>query len=166
MGITVKIEGVPEVSKVLQGMGNDAFKKRTMQAVYRKAGRTYVKAARAKAPIADETVKRYSSPGEGKAAKGQGKVAATYRPGNLKKSIGTWVRRSEKSPHLYLGARYGKRSRTYDGWYYRFVEFGTVNQPARPFLRPAWEQTQNKMSATMGSEFEKIFQKFKAKYKL
>ena len=26
-----------------------------------------------------------------------------------------------------------------DAWYWRFVEFGTVKMPARPFLRPAFE---------------------------
>lgn len=40
-----------------------------------------------------------------------------------------------------VGVRSGKRERkrNRDAFYWRFVEFGTANKPARPFMRPAFE---------------------------
>jgi HK97 gp10 family phage protein len=49
---------------------------------------------------------------------------------------------SDHQATYYVGARSGKRERKRDrdAWYWRFVEFGTVKMPARPFLRPAFEK--------------------------
>jgi HK97 gp10 family phage protein len=65
-----------------------------------------------------------------------------------------------------MGAKFGKRSLKYDGWYYRFVEFGTVFQSAQPFLQPAWDATKGMANQIMATEFDGIFNKFKQKYKL
>ena len=35
------------------------------------------------------------------------------------------------------------RGGKYDGWYAHFIEFGTVKMSAKPFMRPAMEQTQD-----------------------
>ncbi len=42
---------------------------------------------------------------------------------------------------FYVSVREGKRyqQKDMDAFYWRFVEFGTVNKPPRPFLRPAFE---------------------------
>lgn len=40
-------------------------------------------------------------------------------------------------------------------WYWRFVEFGTANLAARPFLRPAFEASKSKLVAAIASRIAK-----------
>lgn len=42
-----------------------------------------------------------------------------------------------------------------DTFYWRFVEFGTEHSPARPFMRPAIEQSAQKATDTFISEFNR-----------
>ena len=65
-----------------------------------------------------------------------------------------------------MGARFGKRALKNDGWFYRFLEFGTVHQAPQPFLQPAWDSTIGLASGIVGMEFAGIFKKFKNKYNL
>jgi HK97 gp10 family phage protein len=66
-------------------------------------------------------------------------------PGTLKRAIySAQARRlSGLLQQVYqVGVVSGKRAKTgksKDGYYWRFVEFGTVKMAARPFLRPALE---------------------------
>jgi HK97 gp10 family phage protein len=54
------------------------------------------------------------------------------RTGALKAAIGsTPARKTASGPSGRVGTT------TPDAWYWRFVEFGTVRTPARPFFRPA-----------------------------
>lgn len=76
--------------------------------------------------------------------KGQGKIAATYLPGNLQGSIGIIPL---KSSNVHIGPIFNKTGSTtgtfgewrYDPYYFFFVEYGTrvSNYPRQPFLRPA-----------------------------
>lgn len=152
MPISVKLEGTKGVQNVLKEFRNDTFKKKVLTAAYRKAGKPFVKLARANAPVADDYVFR--------------KNGDAIAPETLKKSIGTWTYRKIKSPHLLLGARQGRRSLKYDGWFYRFPEFGTVHQAPKPFLKPAWNSTIGMANGIVSSEFTGIFNKFKSKYNL
>ena len=138
------------MSALLKDLRDDTFKKKVLTSSYRKAAKPFVKLARSKAPVADDYVFR--------------KNGDAIAPGTLKKSIGTWTYRKMKSPHLMLGAKFGRRSLKYDGWFYRFIEFGTVHQSAKPFLRPAWDATQGFIGSSINNDFSGIFNKFKNKH--
>ncbi len=58
--------------------------------------------------------------------------------GNLKKNIGTWVRKKEASLQIgiYDRARAKRKGLKY-AYYGSMIEFGTKRLPAKPFLRPA-----------------------------
>ena len=75
--------------------------------------------------------------------------------GNLKKSIST-VRRSSKDDKFSMVKSNPNfisfsvtpvkgNSVKYDGWYAHFLEFGTSNMSAKPFLRPAFESKQDEV---------------------
>lgn len=76
--------------------------------------------------------------------------------GNLEKSIGvvTGKPKNKNFTRVWVTPRVVTRSKSYklkdgtkwkitgtvaDGWYAHFKEFGTVNMPADPFMRPAYE---------------------------
>ena len=145
------MEGSKELQNALKEIRNDAFKKKVLTSVYRKAAKPFVKTARANAPIADEDVKI-----EG------GEI---IKRGFLRKSIKTWVSRGVRSPHLFMGVKLSKdqkKKKSY--WYFVWLELGTVHQAAKPFLQPAWNATIGPAAQIMQSEFSAIFQKFKTKY--
>ena len=64
--------------------------------------------------------------------------ATPIRTGNLRKSIGVNKRRSPSKTMTWysVSPRQGGR---HDGFYGRFLEFGTVKMSPRPFMRPAFE---------------------------
>jgi HK97 gp10 family phage protein len=149
MSVSVQIHGEEQMQKALKGFADDAFKMKVLMATYRKAGKPFIKAARDKAPVADKQVRAYD-----------GKI---IKPQTLKKSIGQWPFRRAKNV-LFMGAKFGRRSMKYDGWYYRFLEYGTVHQAAQPFLRPAWDATVGTISDTIKKDFTAVLEKFKRKY--
>lgn len=69
-------------------------------------------------------------------------------PGTLKKAV---FMSHSRTSHLgyeafVVGVRHGKQrqhvgkgDKNMDAYYFRFVEFGTVKMPARPFMRPAFD---------------------------
>ncbi len=49
----------------------------------------------------------------------------------------------------------GKGNPGGDTWYWRFLEFGTENTPARPFMRPAMTGADAEVVSTFATELEK-----------
>jgi HK97 gp10 family phage protein len=86
--------------------------------------------------------------------------------GNLKKNI--IVRRAKQpdltSLHLVL-VRSGKLtdkqkgSGLQDAFYWRFVEFGTVNAPPKPFMRPAFDTKKGQALDAMTAQLKKRIDK-------
>jgi HK97 gp10 family phage protein len=70
------------------------------------------------------------------------KYGIKAKPGNLKKSIDVKELRVKdpRSAVAIVGPRAG-RGQTYDGFYGKWVERGTVKMAARPFLQPALIQS-------------------------
>ena len=88
--------------------------------------------------------------------------APTHRTLNLKKSLKVKKRKSRRhEPKFSVVFEHGKKAR-HDGFYWRFVEHGTVNSPAHPFLQPAIDAMIPKTDALVGEMFTK---KLAAKYK-
>ena len=126
----VRVEGLSELGEAMRALGADMAGKvaRSMTA----AGATVIKrAAQSKAPV---------------------------DTGNLKKNV--VVKRLPKSEtnlsseHI-VTVRQGKltekqrKTGLQDAFYARFVEFGTVNAPAQPFLRPAFDENGEKALQAM-----------------
>lgn len=66
---------------------------------------------------------------------GKKKYEKLALPGNLKKSIDykEFRMKDKRTAASIVGPRVGK-GQTYDGFYGKFLEFGTVKMPAKPFL--------------------------------
>lgn len=86
-----------------------------------------------RAPVGTRVHYRYKS----------GKREATYQPGNLKNSFR--VLELKRTADVFVGAQVARRGRTSgrfgvsrsDAYYLPFVEYGTRNKAARPFVRPS-----------------------------
>lgn len=63
------------------------------------------------------------------------------RTKNLAKSIVS-IQQKAESGQIKFSVTPSKGGK-HDGWYAHFVEFGTVKMSAKPFMRPAMEQTQD-----------------------
>ena len=89
-----------------------------------------------RAPQSDKAHSRYSTPkisNKIRAPKGRGVIAATYEPGNLRKSIQTL--RFRRSKAVFIGPKVQRSAgKKPDGYYAHMVNFGTVNQPAQRFV--------------------------------
>lgn len=62
------------------------------------------------------------------------------QPGNLKRNIIVKrlpAKQTQLTAEYIVTVRHGSGKVPNDAFYWRFVEFGTVNMPAQPFLRPA-----------------------------
>lgn len=81
--------------------------------------------------------------------------APTHRSMNLKRSLKVKKRRNEHNlPMFSVVFDAGKRAK-HTGFYWRFVEHGTVNQTARPFVNPAIMKINSELDATITRIFSK-----------
>jgi hypothetical protein len=97
------------------------------------AAQLIASAVKGAAPIGTVVHKRYYKRSGKKAGKGFGRVAQTYKPGNLKKSFRVLnFRRSEAA---FVGARLGKSLP--DGYYSHMVEYDTAINAGRLFFQRA-----------------------------
>lgn len=77
------------------------------------------------------------------------KQEAPVRTGTLKKSIEvSGVKTKDGSKHVEVGP-------DKDGWYGRFVEFGTVKMKANPFMSRGYETSKEKAMAVIKQELKK-----------
>jgi HK97 gp10 family phage protein len=113
------------------------------------AGQTLVDSMVRKVPVSNKVVKRYSN----------GKVVATYYPGNLKRSIG--ILDFKDKNNVYVGVEIkpkGQGKGTFsgsnvDGWYAMYVEYG---KRKNPFIRPAVDEVGSTVIRNMESFIERI----------
>lgn len=98
----------------------------------REAAKILSTAVAIRTPVGTKVHKRYPRRNGKKSAKGSGNVLATYRPGNLRKSIR--VLNFRRSSAAFVGAKLGKNP---DGYYAHMVERGTTTQPAQEFFKKA-----------------------------
>lgn len=134
---------INDLIRKLQGL-TDEVKKESQEA-FREAAGPLVSAIKARAPQSDAPHYRYGTAkiaGGIRAPKGSGQVVATYMPGNLQRSFRTLKFR--RSAAVFVGPNLAKSNKTgtfagarTDAYYAHMVEFGTINQPPRPFVRPA-----------------------------
>ena len=72
---------------------------------------------------------------------------------NLKKSIKVRSRRAQKNKSVFMVYFTSGKNVRNDGFYWRFVEHGTVKQRAKPFLQPSIDLISN----NLGSITNKVF---------
>lgn len=122
-----------DLNRVLRTLkGVEPFVRKSGKADLREAAKILSTAVAIRTPVGVKTHKRYPKRTGRKAAKGSGNVLATYKPGNLRKSIR--VLSFRRSPAAWVGPKLGK---TPDGYYAHMVERGTVHQPAQEFFKKA-----------------------------
>ena len=119
--------------------------KKESQTAFKKAAVPLISEIQARAPVSEKPHSRYSTPkaaGKIRAPKGQGRIIATYYPGNLRRSFRTLTFR--RSSAVFVGPKLAKQNNQgefmgarADGYYAHMVEFGTMHNPAQPFVRPA-----------------------------
>jgi len=129
---------VNDLVRKIRGTFDNA--KRVSQGEFSKAAIPMVKAIQAKAPVySGGQHHRYSN----------GKIVATYYPGNLRRAIK--VLKFNRSKYaVFVGAKLDKtgsggdfKGNRVDGYYLHMVEYGTDKQSAQPFFRPGAEQTKD-----------------------
>ena len=83
----------------------------------------------------------------------EARKGAPKQSGTLKKAIKAERRKSHPDkPMSQVWIASGKDA-THDAYYWRFVEYGTVKQRARPFVAPAKEKVLADREALMRAEF-------------
>ena len=111
----------------------EPYIRKSGQADLAEASKGLVQAVKAAAPVGSKPHKRYPKLKGQKAARGSGKVLATYKPGNLKRSMR--IMKFRRSPSVFVGAKLGLK--TADGYYGRWVDEGTPKMAGKNFFKPA-----------------------------
>lgn len=131
----IKIDGIKELERALGKLPKELINK-AEKAALRGGAFLISKAAKAKAPVAS---------------------------GHLKKNIGISVKTVKGRTTARIGAksdrqtvtRYGKQVISNPANYSHLVEYGSANQAARPFIRPAVETTKDEVLGAMSKSFNK-----------
>lgn len=122
-----------DLNKVINNLKTlDPFLRKAGKADLKEAAKILSTAVAIRTPVGKVTHKRYAAKKGKRAAKGSGTVVATYRPGNLRRSIR--VLNFRRSSAAFVGAKRGKSP---DGYYVHWVELGTPNQTAQEFFKKA-----------------------------
>lgn len=167
MRINIEAKGIEQIAAKVKEL-EDNLKKKVIGSAARKASRPLIVAAKANVPVGDGIVYRYKGGKKVSASlkrrefRYSGGTKIPYVPGNLKESIMFF--QSKKStilrPLFYVGPRAGG-GRKNDGWYAHFLEYGTVNHAASPFMRPAYEATKKTVQGIIGDEILNAVERFK-----
>ena len=139
----VKVEGLSQIHKALSELGRKTANKIGVKAM-RLGGKVMREQARQNAPSLSRSLPHRRAGTLKKAIKSSTKV---LRNGN----IGTVIRVKGLTAKQ-RGAFKAKNESSgdynpKDPFYWRFVEFGTSKMPAKPFMRPAFEQAKEKTAA-------------------
>lgn len=125
----------------LEAVSNDI--KKESREIFNKAAVPLIAAIQSGAPQSGWPHGRYKD----------GREVAIYVPGNLRRSFRNTLRFGRSSA-VWIAPKLAKGesatgifegSRT-DAYYAHMVEFGTVNFPAKPFVRPAFESTKDRVA--------------------
>lgn len=143
----VKVQGLLQLGEAMRGLSADMAGKVARQAAA--AGASVVrKAARAKAP---------KDTGNLQASIVMKRMAET----DLTAEYVVTPRRGKTRD--VKAAKAGKGALGKDAFYARFQEFGTVKEPAQPFLRPALEQNVQQATDAMAKRLKQRIEKVSSK---
>lgn len=136
----VKVEGLSQIHKALSELGRKVSNKIAVKAM-REGGKIVREQARQNAPVLSQSTPYRRAGTLKKAIKSSTKVLKNGKIGTVIRVKGLTAKQigAFKAKNASSGAYNPK-----DQYYWRFVEFGTSKMPAKPFLRPAFEQTKEK----------------------
>ncbi len=142
------VQGLPELQAQLRELGA-TMAARVLATAARKAFMPVIEAARARAPTANE------STGATGITKESIKIRV-IRPksGDTVVQVGLRIARSAEAAGLVRASR-GVVKRRDASWRWHFVEFGTVHQAARPFIRPAMDENAQQVIDELKKELVK-----------
>lgn len=169
----MEVIGLQETLKALDKIQESITDPKLRRRVMRKPARIVVDAARPKIPRSKKPHYRYSTAKvikSRRAAKGQGRIIATYYPGNLRKAIKRLNFR--RTPREFIGPVLAKRGRTkgefglnatrVDGYYAQFLR-GSRVAFRKTFLEPALTANAGKIVKVAEQELAKEVAKLKQK---
>jgi len=159
------------IAETIAGLGKMSEQvQRQTKRIMTKAAGPLIEEIQFRAPVSDEPHFRYAGSRTRditRAAKGTGKVIATYMPGNLERSFGVLSLKKAKRA-VYVGSLLDKSGskgtfsgdRT-DGYYAYWQEYGApaAGIPPRPFIRPAVEAAKNEIVEVTKVEFTKTIER-------
>lgn len=79
--------------------------------------------------------------------------------GLLEENFGLTTKAKDGEVSAKVGIKGGARKNDQTPYYFRFLELGTKDMPAKPFLRPALEGNAEKIIATVADELRKALDK-------
>lgn len=123
---SIRIEGLQQLKTAMQNLSEDVRKKVAFQAVLAGAG-VIRKAAKVNAPVAAEAY--------------EDEDGNLIQPGNIGKNIVTRRQKTTTPGQAAYVVTVKGKGKSVKGQPYRIgvlQEFGTVKQPPRPFMRPAF----------------------------
>lgn len=127
----VHVSGLKELGKAMEALSNKVAKKIARTAV-QAGGRSLRKLARSKAPIAPEPYRVRANKAD--------KTGVLVLPKNIQKNI---VVKNVKNTQFTAEAHVSIRGKRINGYANRVAilqEFGTVNAPPQPFMRPTFDE--------------------------
>lgn len=147
-----EIKGLRELGQEMQELSADVQKKVAFAAVLAGAG-VVKKAAAQKAHVADAPYRVQQKKGD---------KSFEVQPGNIAKNVATKRVKGTLTAEYAVFVK-GKRKDGFAGRAARLMEFGTVTMPAKPFLRPAFEATQEQAANAIKTRLEKRIAKANSK---
>jgi HK97 gp10 family phage protein len=115
--IEVEVKGLDDLETKLKELGDKLAKKHLRKAL-RAGGKVLQEAIVERAPVAT------------------GETPEGHDPGTLRDSVRPRISLSSVKEEGKVSIGPGK-----SGWYGKFSEFGTRNEPARPWIRPAFDSS-------------------------
>jgi|GEM_PF-4407849 len=119
--ITIAYSELNGLEKLLKKLPKEALKPEKMLNILRLGSLPVANAIKARTPIAGQTIIRRTR---------SGKVAATYLPGNLRRSVKIFSAKDKEKPAVFVGFAAGEKN-TNDGWYASIVENDTVKRETK-----------------------------------
>lgn len=165
MAVNYNLKGVEELKKKLEAL-SDVSRSQVLLSAARKSMQVYSKSARSKAPVADGDLRNSIGPEKVK-GNGREKIALAVGPRRRKgsKNAQGWhahlveygtIRRHAVGKNT-LRRRGNKRVAVIGGKTVMVEHTGTM--PAQPFLRPAWDETNQKVLSSFSDELAKKIEK-------
>ena len=138
--VTVRINGLNQLQDSLAKLERKARNRISAKAM-RKGGAIIRDKARENAPVLTENVPHRRAGTLKKAISSRTKVGK-----NGKTNTYIWVKGLSNKQVLKFKGKTGKNAayNPRDPFYWRFVEFGTSKMAAKPFMRPAFQQSKDK----------------------
>lgn len=136
----MKVDGLSQIQAALSKLGRKTANKIAVKAM-RSGGVIVREQARRNVPVLSQSTPYRRAGTLKKAIKSSTKVLKNGKIGTVirVKGLTAKQRAAFKAKNASSGAYNPK-----DPFYWRFVEFGTSKMPAKPFMRPAFEQSKEK----------------------